>query len=62
LAEVLSVVPTLATTPLRCAAVVRAERLVGLLSLSDVVRAMRVGSPAARLPRSRLRTPTPTTQ
>jgi Zn-dependent protease/predicted transcriptional regulator len=41
-AEVLSVVPALAGNPLHRAAVLRGGRLVGLLSLADVMRAMRL--------------------
>ena len=40
--EVLSVVPVLARSPLHRAAVVRAGRLVGLISLGDVIRVMRL--------------------
>jgi CBS domain-containing protein len=41
-ADVLSAMPALAANPLHLAAVVRAGRLVGVLSMSDVSRAMRL--------------------
>lgn len=49
-AELLSAVPALAENTLQRAAVLRAGRLVGLLSLSDVSRAVRLRSEAAAAP------------
>jgi CBS-domain-containing membrane protein len=48
-AEVLSAVPALAANPLHRAAVVRAGRLVGVLSMSDVSHVVRLRVGAARL-------------
>ncbi len=48
-AEVLSAVPALAANPLHRAAVVRAGRLVGVLSMSDVSHGVRLRVGAARL-------------
>jgi Zn-dependent protease/CBS domain-containing protein len=49
-AELLSAVPALAENTLQRAAVLRAGRLVGLVSLSDVSRAVRLRSEAAAAP------------
>jgi Zn-dependent protease/predicted transcriptional regulator len=48
-ADVLSAMPALAGNPLHRAAVVRAGRLVGVLSMSDVLHAVRLRAGAARL-------------
>jgi Zn-dependent protease/predicted transcriptional regulator len=49
-ADALATIPALAGNPLQRAAVLRAGRLVGLLSLSDVARAVRVRAGAAPAP------------